>query len=289
MRWREDVEAALRPLAPAVATLLASEPPVGAAAAPGAAAGGDAAAAEAEAAALDALDALRAALDRGAAQLEWLTWLAAPGRDGCTPMRDVILRGVFVCMDCAAHPHVVLRACACVLRVARGATVRTAVQLLFRLSKEDRNDPQFRREGLLLPLLALLGVTDAGGAAGTKGPRIEVQVYAAGTLKNVTHDGANQRAAARAGAVEVLSTLLHARCTAGGRDGALTRPQTPRGSAAGGDATAQLAVQLTGCLRNLAVLPSHIPLFVRAMVPRTLAAVLVSFAAHRELALNCAS
>ena len=108
---------------------------------------------------------------------------------------------------------------------------------------------------------------------------------AAGTLKNISVDAKNQTVLIDAGVLAVLMRLLEKRCTnlptnPGAPAGTSSRPGSatsrPRSAstrtAMGSDEAAQLAVQLTGTLRNIAVISSHADLFHQTRIVPVLAA-----------------
>jgi hypothetical protein len=154
--------------------------------------------------------------------------------------------------------------------------------------------------------------TSSSAQGGARAHLYEPLIYYAGALKNVSCDAHNQRALVKTGALGVVCATLLAmtrhvasataaamgvakgasggagssssaagegpgvssRCEASGvASGALTGP-------------AQVAVQLTAVLRNLAVLPQHAPAFLAAGALASLKAALQTLGHHRDVALN---
>lgn len=180
--------------------------------------------------------------------------------------------------------------------------MQQAARMLYRLSKESTNDARFRLGGLLRPIVGAINLhttslscsahggsfstmASSSGATCTPAHRngsggahhewegrasVGILMYLAATLKNISTDAANQKALARAGAVSCFGQLLLGLCTDGGQLAAARQqqqqhqqqpPQQQQGN--GGEARVQLAVQAAAALRNLALDPSHAPLFVK--------------------------
>lgn len=105
------------------------------------------------------------------------------------------------------------------------------------------------------------GGTSAASASSGSGLH-EPLVYFCGTLKNVSNDASNQRGLVKAGALHVLCAALT------GMVGQVAPEDQGQGSGGSGSSSTggpvQVAVQITGVLRNLAVAPAHVGLFLSA-------------------------
>jgi len=210
---------------------------------------------------------------------------------------------------------VLLRLCRLIL-VAAGDNASPqagACKLAFKLSKAvskdglGLNDHAFRELGLLPLLLALVQgapYQQAPKAGATSGGEwkpsalsagVESALYAAGALKNVSADAANQRVLLQLGAVGTFASVLRAQMAALGPSVAAAVPTTPRGSSAaavggGGDGAAvrpvHLLVQVSATLRNLAVSGSSRKQFVSTGCVEELCGLLARTPQHAELAMN---
>ena len=164
------------------------------------------------------------------------------------------------------------------------STLKNVVKVLFRLSKDSANDGLFQREGLIVPMLDAI---DPGEHDMHDNTHLATNglVYAAGTLKNISVDAKNQTVLIDAGVLAVLMRLLEKRCTnlptnPGAPAGTSSRPGSATSrpwsastrTAMDDDEAAQLAVQLTGTLRNIAVMSSHADLFHQTRIVPVLAA-----------------
>eukprot|EP00899_Mesostigma_viride_P026896 jgi/Mesvir1/7391/Mv19192-RA.1 len=284
---------------------------------------------------------------------------ASDGKGGEEVSRDLTVRQAVLCrlfafMDLSSS-RVLLRICSVSLKIVDTLpSVTQLIRLVYKLSKDPAHDTLFRHEKLVDPLLTLLQATlpeplqqAAGKASGSGkaaavasvgpllGQAMELLVYMAGAIKNVSNDAGIQRSLASRGAVALLAQLIThktAGATGGnsssaydgavppsrGRDapggGSTARGSSsgsssamaaggavasPGGAAGGGttarrrpgsarDSVAQLLVQVTGVLRNLAVAASHAQYFAPAPVVASLAAVLRCYPGHAELTLNVA-
>jgi len=251
--------------------------------------------------ALDRLRSLVAAASERREGARWLSCAAAGSMTAVTP-REAVLHQVFRVMDCG-QPALLIKACTVTLHVAQDAgPLRNAFKALFKLSKDARNDAAFRRERALAALLRALGDGQGGDAQPRDALSTEALVYAAGTLKNASTDPANQRVLIEEGAVPALIKMLSKRCardderatvarptSASGRPrSATSRPSSAARPASGGDEAAQLAVQLTGTLRNIAVMSNAATQFAESRAIPVFASLIGRFVRHSELMLNVA-
>mmetsp|Transcript_103040 Transcript_103040/g.204529 ORF Transcript_103040/g.204529 Transcript_103040/m.204529 type:complete len:920 (+) Transcript_103040:163-2922(+) len=101
-------------------------------------------------------------------------------------------------------------------------------QVLFKYSQREGNDDDFLQEGLLEPILQVLQAQTPECLSN------DLRVYLVGVLKNASHADANQQHLAQHGAVSVLFNLVN----------------TDR--LMGSSKEAQLLIQITATLRNLA-------------------------------------
>ncbi|KAK3249599.1 hypothetical protein CYMTET_40976 [Cymbomonas tetramitiformis] len=240
------------------------------------------------------MDRLGVLIERGSKEMEWLRWLATPAAGSMTGVspRESMLHQLFRIMD---SPSVVLlmKSCILTIKVAEdSSTFKNTFKVLFRLSKDAKNDSLFRRERLLPLLVHFLEETD-------KKMTLDVLVYVAGTLKNISSDSSNQKSLVKGGVLPVMMDLLQRRCShqsalSAGTDSApgTARPKSATGrppstrSANGTDDVAQLAVQVTGILRNLAVYAGHAEQFMKADAIAALTSTIGRFVRHEELMLN---
>ena len=123
-----------------------------------------------------------------------------------------------------------------------------ACKLLFKLSKLEANDGDFRAAGTLSLLLAT-----TRRARGRAPLALDAALYAAGALKNVSADGANQRALAKESVVAALAPLLRPSSWADAAGGAATSGDGDDGVAALPPRAVQLLVLTTATQRNVAV------------------------------------
>eukprot|EP00798_Chlamydomonas_sp_ICE-L_P011271 gene11271-18903_t len=207
-------------------------------------------------------------------------WLKSPSttfldtRGQPVSMREAISENVFRLMDYSCTELL----------------LKTA-KMLYRLSKDTSNDESFRKERLLEPLLRTIHVmvvsTINSSSGHSSSSMHEPLVFLNGCLKNISNDSVNQKALVKAGAMGVLANLLSQMCgpfasnpmcvlpSSSSSPFASSLPTTPTsGSAeaskggldrAGGfspDTAGQVAVQVTGVMRNFAVSPNHTPFFI---------------------------
>ncbi|GLC63212.1 hypothetical protein PLESTF_000012300 [Pleodorina starrii] len=179
-------------------------------------------------------------------------WLNSPSgafRDAggtALSLREAISEHAFRLMD-SSNSELLMKACAIVLRVvkSRQPLLQTA-KLLYRLSKDGSNDGLFRREGLLEPLVHTVHIMVAS-VRGSHNPANmhEPLVYMNGCLKNISNEAHNQKALVKLGTLHVLAALL-----------TQMADQARSGDEGLTESCGQVAVQVSGVLRNLAV-PSH--------------------------------
>jgi len=187
----------------------------------------------------------------------------------------------------AADPQVVIRAGVLILQVANTPAARLSTsKVLYTLSKDKNNDALFRCEGLMVPAVELIQAANRRPAD----VGLDTLVYCLGALKNMTSaDTANQRALAKAGGVQATCQLLQtlvavsrkaAASAASAEDGAKSKMS---GIASG---AAQVAVQASGLLRNLAVSSAHVKLFREGGLVSAVSAALGCWTSHVEVCLN---
>eukprot|EP00754_Rhynchopus_humris_P043884 Rhum_TRINITY_DN3604_c0_g1::Rhum_TRINITY_DN3604_c0_g1_i1::g.11441::m.11441 len=133
------------------------------------------------------------------------------------------------------------------LSEAAHETVAACVRMLYHLSKHHEHDSLFRSESVIEPVLLLLD-----------SPALDVVTLAAGVAKNISHSRDVQQLMGTLGAIRVMTTLCRAQL------------QHIEGAAEGGDSSGgglrsrvDLVIQLTGCLRNLSLVPAHAHLFTK--------------------------
>lgn len=108
------------------------------------------------------------------------------------------------------------------------AAYLNVAKVLFKYSKNDCNDTDFLREGLIAPLLETLE-SQAPACASN-----DLRVYIVGVLKNISNDEGNQKFLVQSGAVASLFGLMDSeQLTGSSKEG-------------------QLLIQITALLRNLA-------------------------------------
>lgn len=146
------------------------------------------------------------------------------------------------------------QACGLLLRIAKSGSAAgvTSAKLMYMLSKDTANDGAFLSEGLIDGILEVLQETgsryltaaaagNAGGAAAALATEeANFVIYLAGCLKNISNDGANQKALLRQRGLHVLGALL-------GALGAATAALQRAGAAAEADGRApalEAAVQV---------------------------------------------
>ncbi|KAG1674821.1 hypothetical protein FOA52_015208 [Chlamydomonas sp. UWO 241] len=268
--WRANVEETLMSLAGA-ASAYAGAPP------------GSAAQRDATAALLRHTSTLSAHVEYMRRQPHSSRWLQGPcalhadSSGAPLTVREAISEHVFRLMD-STSAELLLKGVGILLRVVKSRTpLLQASKLLYRLSKETANDALIRREKLLDPILRTVVVMVQSGGSGS-GSMHEPLVFLNGCLKNVSNDAANQRALVKLGALKVLTMLLEQMAS-----------QAEAAAAAGGNAAdmpAQVVVQVTGVLRNLAVAPSHAPAFASGSLLRSLRVAARAFVSQPEAVLN---
>lgn len=191
-----------------------------------------------------------------------------------------------------------------------GALLHIA-RLLFVASKVQGNDQAFRDHGVLAAILGTITPTASGSGSGSEDAK-EVEgidrslpivsflkrspedlIYSIGVLKNTSNLPDNQRWLVQQGAVSTLVAVIRGclEAVARGRRGsgdktAGSAADTPRKSSS--RQLAQLLVQVTGCLRNLALTKRHMKPFWLADAVPALLALMGPFKLHSELMLNVA-
>lgn len=191
-----------------------------------------------------------------------------------------LFRAVLALMDRKAEPIVVVRLAKCALELLRigamvqhvghqgvGAAYLNVARALFKLSKDSALDADYEKEGLLAPLLELLGQSLPCGETST-----ELKIFVAGILKNASNNSENQKVLAKGGALDVLIGLMN-----------------PTGRQfLGGPQEAQLLIQVTALLRNLASTPKRQLCLIELGAFSALARASSKHAKHAELQVNIA-
>jgi hypothetical protein len=176
----------------------------------------------------------------------------------------------------------------------RGPGLLSTCRMLFKLSKNERNDAAFHDAHIIEPLISLV-IREAAqmgtdtAAAVPKGKKravtsFDVLVYSIGTLKNISQQSqTNQKRMSQQGVfaamAEVLSSAVREQL-----DTVRVDPQRPRYT----DRQAQVLVQATATLRNMAVISAHRKQFVTFEIVDKLCRLASSDGAvyHLELMLN---
>ncbi|CAE8635324.1 unnamed protein product [Polarella glacialis] len=146
----------------------------------------------------------------------------------------------------------------------RGASAAylNVARALFKLSKDASLDGQFRQEGLVQLILALLS-SSAPQCAST-----ELRVFLVGVLKNISSSDDNQRFLVKQGALVTMQGLM--------------RPASLTGSAAEG----QLFIQIAALLRNLMAASKRHPQFVSLGLLDDLTRISAAYLTNEELQIN---
>lgn len=178
--------------------------------------------------------------------------------------RNRLLRALFRLVDRQTDPGLYMKICRISLRLASpgGQTLLNTTKLLFKLSKSEGNDARFLKEGLVEPILAV--IEDPGNN------QFELLLYAVGTLKNISGNEGVQKFLSQQAGIPVLAGVL-----------AQFPPDAPEG-----DKRAQLLVQATATLRNLAGIGPNKTQFVKFGVIEKLLRIVAQQATYGELQLN---
>ncbi|KDO33447.1 hypothetical protein SPRG_02254 [Saprolegnia parasitica CBS 223.65] len=188
------------------------------------------------------------------------------------------LSQLFECIDVAAGRSVIeLTRASITLYVCRLGpldafedAVVHAAKLLFLQSKDPTNDDHFCHVAVVETLVGVL--SDASSSK--KGPLpMQLLIYVAGTLKNASSTTRMVSLLATNGAISILKAILHLHVRHDGSRG-------------GENPVAQLLVQVTAILRNLAVHKSCHKQFWHWHVTEALCALLPLYPSHLELMLN---
>mmetsp|Transcript_29641 Transcript_29641/g.83577 ORF Transcript_29641/g.83577 Transcript_29641/m.83577 type:complete len:902 (-) Transcript_29641:164-2869(-) len=140
------------------------------------------------------------------------------------------------------------------------AAYMNIAQVLFKYSQKEGCDGEFLAEGLIEPLLEVLQ-SNAPACISN-----DLRVYVVGTLKNVSHDDANQKRIVSCGAVAILFRLMGSQ------------------QLSGSSKEAQLLIQITATLRNLA--SQHYKQFLQEERLDSLTRIMALFPGHVELLTN---
>ena len=178
--------------------------------------------------------------------------------------RNRILRTLFKLVD-IQDGELLVKICRVALTLANpgGASMLNTGKLLFKLSKNESYDSLFLQERILEPLLRALN--------DRRNHNFDFLIFGIGTLKNVSTQETNKKALAKKGAVKVMNKVLKW-----------------DGDGPTDEKKAQLLVQVTATLRNLATINSTRRHFVELGVIQSLFPVIENFASHGELQLNVA-
>lgn len=184
----------------------------------------------------------------------------------------------------------------------RGSGLQSTCRMLFKLSKDEKNDELFNSAHVIEPLVSLV-IREAGemgddaSASAMPPPKsgkrvvtaCDVLVYVIGTIKNVSHQSQeNQKRLGQQGVFAAMAEVL----TSAASSGAAAAPGSPAPSAGAArtwtDRQAQVLVQATATLRNMAVLSAHRRQFVTFEIVDKLCSIVRTRGAaeHVELMLN---
>jgi hypothetical protein len=145
--------------------------------------------------------------------------------------KNVVLRSLFQLLE-LSDTQLLMKVVRAILQVDRkGSTLTNACKLMFKLSRDARNDKLLCEEQIGTLLISVLQSTDRQSDGGAL-------VYCCGAIKNVSSDAAMQVQLAKADAVEGISAVI--------RD-VLSCPN----ASAGTKHTSDLLIQMSASLRNL--------------------------------------
>jgi hypothetical protein len=178
-----------------------------------------------------------------------------------------------------------------------------AAKMLYALSKDSANDARFRHHGVLRPLLAAceaLSVAVLAHAQQRQQQELELQhvttalLYCSGCLKNVSADATNQKSLGRLHGIQGLAQVLAQQAAVAQASHAAAQspppppPQQQQQLHRQREAAAQVCLQVTAILRNLAVAPANAALFAQqgGAALHALLSVLRVFADDQDVALN---
>lgn len=146
------------------------------------------------------------------------------------------------------------------------AAYLNVAKVLFKCSKSEGHDGEFLQEGLLAPLLEVLQSRSPECASN------DLRVYIVGVLKNISHNNANLKFLVDQNAIDVLFLL------------------TGSDQLTGSSKEAQLLIQITATLRNLATFPEKEAkvhrLFTQEERLNSLTRMMALFPGHVELLTN---
>ena len=237
-------------------------------------------------------DQLHSLVDQGMNQLEWTKWLATESsvftneKSVSVSIMEAILRSTMHVMnrETVLEPEVTLfLKTACInLKLCMGNdksfALRPSLQSLFYLSKRPQNDSAFRRERVIPPLLNYLRAITRTGNGESMRYSLDLLIYVAGILKNISNEEGNQRAFIRSGAIRIFFDVLEIACN--------VHLVNPGMNAATKDNWAQLCVQLTSLIRTMLHTGAVLKLFSDDLMHACLAKMLVVYIHHHELAFN---
>ncbi|KAI8853575.1 armadillo-type protein [Chytridium lagenaria] len=150
-------------------------------------------------------------------------------------------------MESSGHPVVAIGVCGILIRLTHDERVLlNTFKLLFKLSKNERNDRLFQSKrvlGSILDFMRPSSIPESQGLKNIYGSRCDLLIYAAGTLKNISNNDSNQKVLLQCGCVphltEVIQSILDTGDFTSVPDDQLAQ-------------ATQLLIQITASLRNLA-------------------------------------
>lgn len=146
--------------------------------------------------------------------------------------KNVVLRSLFQLLE-LSDSRLLLKVVRTILQVDRkGSTLTNACKLIFKLSRNARNDELICEEQIGTLLVSVLRSTDRqrdGGAL----------VYCCGAVKNISSDSTMQKQLAKAGVIEAIAASIQ---------DILSYPRADEGK----KHTSDLLIQMSASLRNLA-------------------------------------
>ncbi|KAJ3099656.1 Armadillo repeat-containing protein 2 [Phlyctochytrium bullatum] len=130
--------------------------------------------------------------------------------------RDFVLNSLMKWMESSGHPVVAIGVCGILLRLTHDERVLlNTLKLLFKLSKNEKNDKLFQSHRVLESVLDFLcpcssGNNSCSGFSPAKlGPKKgDLFVYAAGILKNITHNDESCKALLNWGVLSRFKTIF---------------------------------------------------------------------------------
>jgi len=227
--------------------------------------------------------------------------------------KETLIKGVLALID-NVNPKAVLRLCRCWIHIINSIfneklrlskeerledtefikifnSLKSTVQILFKFSKDDKNDNLYEQEKIYDTLINVLVTYYIEGSSildqlitkilkRSEGKNVEIKntdaifdmlIYIVGLLKNSSMSKENQNILHNKNALKILSTLC--KTVLNEEDNKNTK-------------IPQLLVQITGCYRNLAMERQQVELFIQEGALVALSQMISSFKTHKELVLN---